>query len=68
MLESYKWMGWKSLQALILRASLCGANNVAPPHLSTSYDENYNDDSHDDNDDNDIEDHHSFVDFLKLFV
>ena len=34
MLESYKWdwdgMGWdgrKSLQALILRAPLCGANN-----------------------------------------
>ena len=31
MLESYKWMdgwmGWKSPQALILRAPLCGANN-----------------------------------------
>ena len=34
MLESYKWMGWmgwdcdwKSLQALILRAPLCGAKN-----------------------------------------
>ena len=27
MLESYKWQdGWKSLQALILRAPLCGAN------------------------------------------
>ena len=33
MLESYKWMGWdgmgwKSLQALILRAPLCGANKI----------------------------------------
>ena len=26
MLESYKWIGWESLQALILRAPLCGAN------------------------------------------
>ena len=35
MLESYKWqglgwMGWKSLQALILRAPLCGANKGQP--------------------------------------
>ena len=34
MLESYKWigygmgLGWKSLQALILRAPLCGANKL----------------------------------------
>ena len=38
MLESYKWdgmgwmgwdgMGWKSLKALILRAPLCGANQI----------------------------------------
>ena len=36
MLKSYKWLdaldgmglGWKSLKALILRAPLCGANNI----------------------------------------
>ena len=37
MLESYKWMGWdwdgmgmgwKSLRGVILRAPLCGANNL----------------------------------------
>ena len=57
MLESYKWqglgwMGWKSLQALILRAPLCGANN----DYAIS----------DDDDDNDYDDDDDFYDIFSL--
>ena len=47
MLESYKWQGWdwKSLQALILRAPLCGANNHVFCSMTIVYDNQDNMDS-----------------------
>ena len=61
MLESYKWDwdgmdGRKSLWALIIRAPLCGANNligVHPDHADGDHDQDHDDGDHDDDGDDD---------------